>query len=445
MNSNQIAGLSIVYRPVANLVPCARNSRAHPRKQIRLLANSIKSFGFLVPILLDSKQMVLAGHCRLAAAKLLGMQQVPTIQLENLTENQVRAFMIADNRLAEVAVWDKSILAIELQHLLTIESDFDVTITGFEMAEIDLVLEEAKDDEPDPDDAADQVEAGPAITTPGDLWLLGKHRLFCGNALDESSYAELMQGCRADMVFIDPPYNVKIDGNVANIGGKGPIQYREFAMAAGEMSKAEFTSFLKTSFELLCQHSASGSVHFVCMDWRHMQELLAAGKQTYEELLNLCVWSKHTGGLGSLYRSQHEHVAVFKHGKAPHRNNIQLGKYGRYRTNVWSYPGVNTFSKQGDEGNLLALHPTVKPVALVADAILDCSARGDIVLDTFLGSGTTLIAAERVGRICYGMEIDPLYVDVAVRRWQRHTGDQAIHAATGKVFHELAVAEVARG
>jgi hypothetical protein len=248
---------------------------------------------------------------------------------------------------------------------------------------------------------------------------------------------------RAHAVCSDLPYNVPIDGNVC---GKGAIKHREFAMASGEMSEAEFVSFLTTSLRLIARHSTSGSVHYLFIDWRHCYELLIAGREVYDKLLNLCVWVKDNGGMGSFYRSRHELVFVFRNSKGPHRNNVQLGQYGRNRTNVWEYPGVNTLSKHGDEGNLLALHPTVKPTALIADAILDCTARGEVVLDSFLGSGTTVIAAERVGRICYGMEIDPPYVDTAIRRWQRVTGDRAIHGVSGKSFDEIATAtEVSHG
>jgi DNA modification methylase len=208
-------------------------------------------------------------------------------------------------------------------------------------------------------------------------------------------------------------------------------------MASGEMSPAEFTDFLSRVCSLLASHSVDGSIHFVCMDWRHLGELIAAGKQAYSELKNVCVWTKDNAGMGSLYRSQHELVFVFKHGKESHRNNVQLGQYGRYRSNVWHYPGVNSFSRSTEEGNLLALHPTVKPVALVADAIMDCSARGDVVLDAFLGSGTTIIAAERTGRVCCGIEIEPVYVDTIVRRWQAFTGQSATHALSGRTFTEL--------
>ena len=273
---------------------------------------------------------------------------------------------------------------------------------------------------------------------------MGKHRIHCGSALDESSYQKLLNGRKVDAVFVDPPFNVPIQGHVS---GNGSIHHREFEMAAGEMTSEEFVQFLKSSLGLLARHSKKGSVHFVCMDWRHVGELLTAGKQVYDSVLNLCIWVKNVGGMGSFYRSRHELVFVFRNGEGKHRNNIQLGQYGRNRTNVWEYPSINTISKSGEEGNLLALHPTVKPVALIADALLDCSARGDIVLDAFLGSGSTLIAAERTGRVCCGIELDPLYVDTAIRRWQRHTGDHAVHAVSGKRFDDVAseCLEVARG
>ena len=334
-----------------------------------------------------------------------------------------------------MAGWDNSILAIELQHLINLD-DLDVAVVGFDVPEIDMILGEAGP-EPDKDDVVDVDETATAVSEPGDLWQLGEHRVLCGSALQAESFGFLMAGQRADVVFVDPPYNVVIDGHA---GGHGSIHHREFAMASGEMDQEEFIAFLTSSLRLLAKFSTRGSVHFVCMDWRHAEELLAAGKQIYDSLLNLCVWVKNNGGMGSFYRSRHELVFVYRNGKAPHRNNVQLGQYGRNRTNVWEYPGIHTLSRQGDEGNLLALHPTVKPVALVADALLDCSARGQIVLDSFLGSGSTLIAAERVGRICYGIEIDPLYVDTAVRRWQRHTGENAVHMRSGKTFHDVSSA-----
>jgi DNA modification methylase len=434
--------LAVVYQPINTLFPHPSNARTHSRHQIRQLADSIRTFGFINPVLVDHNLMIIAGHGRVAAAKLLGMDRVPTIQLENLSEDEIRAYILADNKLAERAGWDKEILAIELQHLETLDGDLDVTITGFEIPEIDLILEGASSKEQDSEDSFETDESLQPISQPGDLWHLGKHRLLCGNALESASYKTLALARRADVVFVDPPYNVPIDGHAT---GSGSIHHREFAMASGEMNEAEYIGFLTRALSLVARHSTSGSVHFVCADWRHMTELLAAGKQVYTKLLNVCVWVKDNAGLGSLYRSRHVLVFVYRNGKDPHRNNVQLGKFGRNRTNVWEYAGINTLSRQSEEGNLLALHPTVKPVPMVADALLDSSARGEIVLDSFLGSGTTLLAAERVGRICYGIEIDPLYVDVAIRRWQKHTGDHALHGITGKRFDEIATMEVSRG
>jgi hypothetical protein len=379
MQSQKHTKSQIVHRRLSELTPNPQNARKHPKHQIRQIAASIKQFGFVVPILIDRTDGIIAGHARAEAAKLLDIQEVPTILLENLTENQVKAFMLADNKLAENAIWDPDILAVELQHLVEID-EFDVTVTGFEVAEIDSIIDEARS-EREEDNAIEIDETAQPITRPGDLWKLNKHRLFCGNALQEASFTKLMSTRRADLVFSDPPFNLKIDGHV---GGKGAIHHREFAMASGEMNAAEFTVFLTTGLRLLSRFSSSASVHFICMDWRHIGELLAAGNQVYSELLNLCIWVKNAGGMGSLYRSRHELVFVFRNAKGRHQNNV-LGKYHRDRTNVWEYPGINTLSRQGDEGNLLALHPTCKPVNLVADAILDCSARGDIVLDSFSG------------------------------------------------------------
>ena len=235
------------------------------------------------------------------------------------------------------------------------------------------------------------------------------------------------------MVFTDPPYNVPIDGHVS---GLGSVKHREFAMASGEMSETEFTKFLTDVLGNLAKFSADGAIHYVCMDWAHLRELLNAGHAVYDELKNICVWAKTNGGMGSLYRSQHEMVAVFKSGTAPHINNVELGRHGRYRTNVWTYAGMNTFGAERDEA--LAMHPTVKPVALVEDAVLDCSDRNGVVVDAFLGSGTTLIAAESAGRRCFGLELDPEYVDLIIRRWQKMTGESAVHAESGLSFDVLA-------
>jgi DNA modification methylase len=424
--------LSVKLSRTDQLRPNPQHTRTHSKRQVKALAKSIQSFGLRNAIRVDENGMILAGHGIWEAAKMLGLELVPTICLSNLTRDEKSAFAIADNKLAELSAWNVEVLAIELEHFLSLE-DFEVSVTGFEVAEIDLILNRNDRPEPDPDD---QFQVGQSVTvsTTDDLWRLGKHKLLCGNSLVASSFELLLGKKKAHVVFTDPPYNVQIDGNAI---GKGAIHHREFAMASGEMSEYEFTSFLRTCLNLLAKNSLDGSVHFIFIDWRHLGELLTAGRQVYDELLNLCIWVKNNGGMGSFYRSQHELVFVFRNGKSNNQNNIQLGKFGRNRTNVWEYPGVNTFSKQGDEGNLLAIHPTVKPVTLVADAILDCSAPGDIVLDCFLGSGTTLMAAERTGRVCYGMEIDPQYVDVAIRRWQKHTGGEAVHVASGKTFNRV--------
>jgi DNA modification methylase len=351
-----------------------------------------------------------------------------------MSEAQKRAYVLADNKLAENAGWDHELLALELQYLSHLELDFDVTITGFETAEIDLLIDGLQLGRTV--DQADEVppvdSASAAVSQLGDLWLLGKHRLLCGDATKTESFARLLDGAKAQMIFTDPPYNVRIDGNVC---GAGAIRHREFAMASGEMSQVEFTGFLRTSLRLLADNSADSSIHFICMDWRHMFELLTAGHEVYTELKNLCIWNKDNGGLGSLYRSKHELVFVFKHGTAKHINNIELGRFGRNRTNVWDYPGVNSLH----QGRLddLAMHPTVKPLALVADAIRDCSKRDGIVLDCFGGSGTTLVAAQKTGRCGYLIELDPLYVDVVIKRYQQLTGEAAVHAQSGSTFIQM--------
>jgi DNA modification methylase len=432
MANNSSAALELRYLPVDKVKPSPHNARTHSKRQIRQIFNSLQEFGWTNPILIDRDGNVIAGHGRLQAAEMLGLTSVPTITLEDLSPEQIRAYVVADNRLAELAGWDHEILTVEFEYLLTLDV-FDVTLTGFEVGEIDQILLDGAE-VPDSADILEELTSI-SVTRPGDLWKLGKHSIFCGSALEPNSYVALLGNRKANLIFADPPYNVRIAGNVS---GRGAVRHGDFAMASGEMTDDQFRSFLNVSLRLLAQYSTSGSVHFLCMDWRHAIHLLGVGEQVYGELLNLCVWVKDKGGMGSLYRSAHELVFVFKNGRGKHRNNVQLGVFGRDRTNVWRYPSASTFSHQGDEGNLLSLHPTVKPVAMIADAILDCSARGEIVLDSFLGSGSTLIAAERTGRICFGIELDPQYVDVAIRRWQRHTGAPATHLETGKPFDELA-------
>lgn len=427
--------LAVQIRQISELRPAPANPRSHSRKQIRQIASSIEAFGFNVPVLVDAQDRVIAGHGRLQACTLLGWAEVPTIRLEHLSEAQAQAFLLADNKLTLNASWDERLLGQNLKDLSLLNLDFSLETTGFDMGEIDLLIE-GLDVSLAGDDPADELPepSEVAVSQPGDLWLLGPHRVCCGSALEAEALASLMTDRRASIVFTDPPYNVPIDGHV---GGSGAIHHREFAMASGEMTEAEFTAFLSKSMNLLAQHSVDGALHYICMDWRHIGEILAAGKGVYTELKNLCVWCKDNAGMGSLYRSQHELVFVFKNGKGPHQNHVQLGQFGRYRSNVWRYAGINSFGRATEEGNLLALHPTVKPVALVADALKDASSRGDIVLDAFLGSGTTLMAAERTGRICFGLEIDPLYVDTIIRRWRRLSGQEAVHEASRLPFSAI--------
>ncbi|MDX2035339.1 MAG: DNA methyltransferase [Isosphaeraceae bacterium] len=427
--------LKIESRPISSLTPRRGNPRTHSEKQIRQIARSIETFGFTNPILIDKDGNVIAGHGRLRAAKQLGLETVPTLQLEHLSEAQVRAYVIADNRLAELAGWDRDLLAIELQGLTEMELDFDLEVIGFETAEIDLAIGGSSEGiESDPADETSGIDPNaPTISRPGDLWQIGPHRLLCADALDAASYARLLGDQKASLVFVDPPYNVPIEGHVS---GKGRARHAEFAMASGEMSEAEFTGFLEKALGLHAAHSVDGALHFVCMDWRHSAELLAASRSVYRECKNVCVWVKTNAGMGSLYRSQHELVYVFKVGTAPHVNNVELGRHGRTRSNVWRYAGVNSFGSGRDAA--LAMHPTVKPVRLVADAILDCSRRGDLVLDGFAGSGTTLLAADRTGRIGYGLELEPRYVDAAIRRMSEHAGLEALLVETGQPFDVVA-------
>jgi DNA modification methylase len=430
--------MSIVFRAIDQLKPDPANPRRHGKKQIRQIADSIKAFGFNVPILIDRDGKIVGGHGRWLACHLLGITEVPTLCLDHLTPAQARAFMIADNRLTEIATWDDRLLAQQFKVLSVLGLDFSLELTGFEMGEIDLriaSLDDPPETDADPADVVPEVPTSPPLSKIGDIWSLGRHRVLCGSALDVVAFAALMGEERASTAITDPPYNVRIDGHAS---GLGAIHHRPFPMASGEMDRAEFTAFLAKAFHNLAAFSVDGSLHYIFMDWRHAEELLAAGREPYGELKNLCIWVKDNAGMGSLYRSQHELVFVFKHGRQGHRNNVQLGQFGRNRSNVWHYPGANSFSRCGEEGNLLALHPTVKPVAMIADAILDCSARGDIVLDAFLGSGTTVIAAERTGRRCYGMELDPGYVDTIIRRWQALTGGSARDALSGRSFDDLA-------
>ena len=415
------------------LKPYPRNARTHSKKQIRQIAASIERFGFTNPVLVSDRGEIIAGHGRVAAARLLGRKTVPTLSLSHLSDAERRAYVLADNKLAMNAGWDKEILAIELQALVDLE--FDVELTGFSLAEVDLAIDEANEASIkgplEPEDAVPAVTGEP-VTRMGDIWHLGRHRLQCGDTRDVTAMDQLMGGERADLVFTDPPYNVAIDGNVC---GLGSVKHREFAFASGEMSQGQFTTFLAETLGNIARVMRDGAIAYVCMDWRHMGELLAAGEQCFTELKNLVVWNKTNGGMGAFYRSKHELVFVFKQGTAAHTNSFGLGETGRYRTNVWDYAGISSIgASRSDE---LAMHPTVKPVALIADAIRDCSRRGEIVLDGFGGSGSTLIAAEKTGRSARVVEYDPVYCDTIIRRWQDYTGKRARISGSNDCFEDV--------
>ncbi len=421
----------VASMPVSRLKPAARNARKHSKAQIAKISRSIERFGFVNPVLVDNENTIIAGHGRVAAAKLLGLTEVPTLSVTHLTKEDLRLYALADNRLAELAGWDDELLALEFEELSSVFGDIQLDITGFELPAIDLMLQE-RQQEPDPEDLVEaQPEDKPIVSRPGDVWILGDHKIICGNSLESATYGTLLGDEKAELVFCDPPYNVRIDGHVC---GLGAVKHEEFAMASGEMSPAQFSEFLGVTARLLVEHSANGSVHYICMDWRHLHELMNGMSPHYGKILNVCVWDKSQGGMGSMYRSQHELIVVFKSGAESHINNIELGRHGRNRTNVWRYPGANSMSP--GRAKKLALHPTIKPVALVADAILDASHRGGIVLDAFGGSGTTILAAERTWRCARLIEIDPKYVDVTVERWQSMTGRIAVHAASGRKFGE---------
>ncbi|MFG1303936.1 DNA methyltransferase [Xanthobacter autotrophicus] len=433
----RIYGERIEVIPLTRLKPYPRNARIHSKKQIRQIADSIKRFGFTNPVLIDDGDMILAGHGRVEAARLIGMDAVACLRLSSMSAAEKRAYVLADNKLALNAGWDDDILASELELILGDVGEIDVGITGFTVTEIDILLESAETGQTPQDDGDDELpEPSPfAVSRRGDIWQLGDHRLACGDARDEGVYRALMSSSRgavelAQMVFTDPPYNVRIRGNVSSSNG-----HREFVMASGEMSQDTFVTFLTSAFRHMAAWSEDGSIHFVCMDWRHMVEINVAGREVFSELKNLIVWAKDNAGMGSFYRSRHELIFAFKNGTAPHINAFGLGQNGRYRTNVWNYRGITSPTKESRQA--LELHPTVKPVAMVADAIKDCSRRGGIVLDPFCGSGTILIAAQKTGRRARAIELDASYCDTAIRRWQLFARDDAILAATGETFDEV--------
>ena len=423
--------------PIKKLRRSRRTARYHSKMQIKQIAESIASFGFINPIVADTLNRVVAGFGRIAAAESLGFRAVPVIRVRDLSETEIRAYMLADNKLAENAGWDRALLVVELQELEVAlpEIGLDLSITGFEQNEIDTLFADF-DDGSTPEDQIPSLERQ-IVARRGDLFVLGGNRLLAGDARSPEDYTNLMGGKLAEMAFLDPPYSVRITGHV---GGRGRTKHREFICASGEMSSDEYRAFLQQTLSLCVASSIDGAIHYVCMDWRHSLELQLAARAVYDETKNICVWIKGNVGQGSFYRSQHELVFVFKHGRAQHLNNFGLGENGRTRSNVWEYSGLNSF--RAGRMDDLSMHPTVKPLALVVDAMRDCSRRGSVVLDAFAGSGTTIIAAEKIGRRAYCLELDAAYVDVAIRRWQNLTKKEAILQGTGQTFDELAATRV---
>ena len=420
--------LTIENIDVTAFHPHPQNPRKHSKKQIAQIAESIKTFGFKVPVLIDESNRLICGHGRVEACKLLGWEEMPAIRATDLNEEKIRAYMIADNRLTENSEWDEALLGENFKLLSELELDFDLEVIGFDYGDIEKFINFEEEEELPKEETVISPDQAPQVAKEGDLWELGEHRIYCGDSLEEESYDTLFSGTRkkASIVFTDPPYNLP----ARDIGQTCAEQHGDFAMGSGEMSSQEFSSFLRQIFEHLRVRTSSGSIHYICMDWRHATELLEAGSQVYEELKNTCIWVKNTGGMGTFYRSQHELVFVYKNGKGKHQNHFKLGQHGRYRSNVWNYPSVmHLKDKDGDKSgkDALKLHPTIKPVAMIEDVLKDCSRRKEIVLDAFLGSGSTLIAAEKTKRICYGVELAPRYVDVAIHRWQEWTGKTAIN------------------
>ncbi|RWD29879.1 MAG: hypothetical protein EOS34_27445 [Mesorhizobium sp.] len=410
--------------------------RNHNRGKIRKLVAHIKRYGQLSPIIIEEGGYVVDGHARLEAATKVGLTHVLTIDISHLPQADRRAIRLAMNRLGEDGIWDKKALDREFRYLM--EIGYELDLTGFDTLEIENTIEINTDAPGD----VEQLDARLLVEMPvsklGDTWILASgafsHRLVCGDCRDESLLQALFEGLAATVCFTDPPYNVPIEGFVS---GLGKASHQEFAMASGEMTKAQFWAFLKAILTVIFDRLTSNGLGYVCMDWRHVADLVTAAEALNLELVNLAVWVKTNPGMGSFLRSQHELVAIFKRTGEKHRNNVELGKHGRSRSNVWQYRGVNVM---GPERHLLGEHPTVKPSAMVADALRDSSKPGDIVFDPFLGSGTTLLAAERSDRICLGVEIEPRFIDLAIRRWQAETGLSAVRLSDGLTFDEAQIA-----
>jgi len=429
--------LKMEYRAPAELKPSDRSLHVYTRRQRRAVNTSIKKLGICRPILVDGGGDIIDGQLVWEEAKALKLPLVPIICIDHLSADELRLLRITVNKTATMAEWDQKLLKLEFEDLyeLSLDTGLDIELSGFSSAEIDSILlggvGSMQDGGCDESEEAETLEpgAGPAISRVGDLWILDQHRLLCGNSLEEASYVTLLGDDKAQMVCSDGPYGVPIKGHVS--GRKGT---REFEYGCGKESADEFIKFNATVFGHLVRHSIDGSIHYHFISWHHLWELLSAGREQYTELKNLLVWSKTNGSRG-FYRSQHELICVFKAGTAPHICTFGIEKGARVRSNVITMAGCNSFGSTRDED--LAAHVTVKPKSLIADLIRDCSTPNGIILDAYCGSGTILLACEMTRRRARAIELDPLYVDVAIRRWEKMTGKQAMLEATGQTFAEV--------
>ena len=420
--------------PIADLHSAERNARDHGPSQIDALADSVTAFGIINPVIIDGRNRIIAGHGRVEAAKLAGKTSIATLRVTHLNESEARPYAIADNRTAERSTWDERALALELQDLRIVAPELDLSLSGFEHPKIELKIASLNQSSwSDLDHVPDNEEAEEPITRPGDIWIFteGEHRMACGDSTSPETIGSLMGSDVVDVIATDYPYNLEAQ----EYSGKGKHIHESFGMAAGEMSPAQFTDFLTSSGEAVLPYLRSGALVYGFMDWRHIADLLAAGDRLRFELKNLVVWDKGKGGMGSLYRSAHELIAVFKHGKGPHTNNVMLGKHGRDRHNIWRYAGMNRFG--GARDRALAIHATVKPVEMLCDLLLDASNHGDVVFDGFGGSGSTLIAAHKMGRRARLVELDPKYCDTAIRRFINAFGSEPVEQSSGAPFSEV--------
>jgi len=418
-----------------SLKPYPGNPHKHPKQQIEQIRASIRAYGIVRPVVTDEEGIIIDGEALWQAAKLEGNTSVPVLRLFGLSETQKRELRIGLNKHPHNADWDAEQLRIEIEAILAVHIDLDLGVIGMSVGQVDKLLI-AGDTDP-ADDTIPEI-APRAVSQPGDIWIADGHRIGCGDCRDLPFLRQVVGSRPVDCSVTDPPYNRAITGDATT--GRGRARHPEFLMASGEMSDEAFEGFLHDALSGFAKVSRDGAVHYVFMDHQHLDTLLTVGKRVYAQRLNICVWNKSNAGMGSLYRSKHELICVFRVGDAAHFNAVQLGKHGRNRTNVWDYPSVNTFG--GSRRRDLELHPTVKPTGLVADAILDVTRRGDLVLDGFLGSGTCLVACERTGRLCRGVEINPLYVDLSLQRWSERTGLDAVLESTGQGFSQVRAGRV---